>query len=110
MSLHKNDLRVWGVLRLAYEIIIWDQLLPVAAFLITWIFPTAVPLGLVLGIIWLGGWLLATILIQTFVCPRCRNFFHENLIYGVFRWKNPFAPRCLHCQLPKWAEVDTKSP
>jgi hypothetical protein len=31
-------------------------------------------------------------------CPRCGRPFHLGWFYG-----NPFARRCVHCGLPKWA-------
>ena len=38
-------------------------------------------------------------------CPRCGKPFHYVARwYGT--WNNPFARRCLHCGLPKWADFD----
>ena len=38
-------------------------------------------------------------------CPRCGKPFHYVARwYG--RWSNPFAQRCVHCGLPKWADTD----
>ena len=38
-------------------------------------------------------------------CPRCGKPFHYVARwYG--RWNNPFAQRCVHCGLPKWADSD----
>ncbi len=38
-------------------------------------------------------------------CPRCGKPFHYVARwYG--RWNNPFARRCVHCGLPKWADRD----
>jgi hypothetical protein len=37
--------------------------------------------------------------------PRCgKPFHHVARWYG--RWTNPFAQRCVHCRLPKWADFD----
>jgi len=41
----------------------------------------------------------------TWTCPRCGNQFHWKQ-YRFGRNINPFASRCLHCGLPKWAETD----
>jgi hypothetical protein len=38
-------------------------------------------------------------------CPRCGERFHWKQ-YRFGRNVNPFARRCLHCALPKWAETD----
>jgi len=38
-------------------------------------------------------------------CPRCGKPFHYVARwYG--KWNNPFARRCVHCGLPKWADCD----
>jgi hypothetical protein len=38
-------------------------------------------------------------------CPRCGKPFHYVARwYG--RWNNPFARRCVHRGLPKWADFD----
>jgi len=39
-------------------------------------------------------------------CPRCGKPFHATVHAGFIRWRNPFARRCVHCGLPKWAESD----
>jgi hypothetical protein len=38
-------------------------------------------------------------------CPRCRRPFHY-AVRWFGKWDNPFADRCAHCGLPKWADVD----
>jgi len=38
-------------------------------------------------------------------CPRCGKAFHYKSFF-LGRWSNPFARRCLHCSLPKWADSD----
>jgi hypothetical protein len=109
MSLHKNDLRVWGVLRLMYAIIYWNCGLMISTAVFVSIFPTMAPIVLPVGIVWIFVGILATIPIQAFVCPRCKKFYFEKQV-GVFLWKNPFSRKCFNCQLPKWAEVDIKLP
>jgi hypothetical protein len=37
-------------------------------------------------------------------CPRCGNLFHAQ--YKVGHMANPFARKCIHCGLPKWADPD----
>ena len=36
-----------------------------------------------------------------FRCPRCNKRF-----FATWLVRNPFASRCLHCSLPKWASHD----
>jgi hypothetical protein len=38
-------------------------------------------------------------------CPRCGKPFHY-IAHWYGRWNNPFARRCVHCALPKWADSD----
>ena len=41
-----------------------------------------------------------------FACPRCGELFFRAFDARPWRqdWRhNPFARRCLHCGLPKWA-------
>jgi hypothetical protein len=56
------------------------------------------------------AWLLAFALIgyrtSNFACPRCGELFFHKFDDRPWRrvWRNnPFARRCLHCGLPKWA-------
>jgi len=48
-----------------------------------------------------GGWMLAFIVaslrLTLFKCPRCHEWFFTTLMSH-----NPFARRCVHCKLPKW--------
>ena len=41
------------------------------------------------------------------LCPRCGEPFHY-AVGWLGRVNNPFAERCVHCGLRKWAESDTK--
>jgi len=57
-----------------------------------------IPMYLV-AIAWAIAFVLAAVRLQLFLCPRCRcQFFRYSLYY------NPFARRCVHCGLQKWAE------
>jgi len=38
-------------------------------------------------------------------CPRCGKPFHYKTGF-LGHYHNPFARRCVYCQLPKWAESD----
>ena len=38
-------------------------------------------------------------------CPRCGKPFHY-VMHWYGRRNNPFARRCVHCCLPKWADSD----
>jgi hypothetical protein len=42
---------------------------------------------------------------STWPCPRCGEPFHGKTRWYA-NWINPFARRCLHCRLPRWAETD----
>jgi hypothetical protein len=69
----------------------------------------AVPISLLTGIKsdyfgypFMAAWMLAFLIIglrlAMFRCPRCGNHFFTSWWQG-----NPFARKCLHCHLPKWA-------
>src|SRR5580698_10319874 len=65
--------------------------------------------GLALLGCWVGLLLKYFLLSHEYVywsCPRCGGPFHfRTKWYG--RWNNPFAHRCVHCGLPKWADSDS---
>ena len=65
-------------------------------------------IGLALLVGWVGLLLRYFFLSYEYVywsCPRCGEPFHyRTKWYG--RWNNPFAPRCVHCGLPKWVDSD----
>jgi hypothetical protein len=42
------------------------------------------------------AFIVASLRLTHFKCPRCHEWFFTNLIH------NPFARRCVHCNLPKW--------
>jgi hypothetical protein len=52
-----------------------------------------------------GSWVLAFLIVgwrlNWFRCPRCRNRF-----FSTWWYHNPFARKCVHCGLPKWANSD----
>jgi len=48
--------------------------------------------------IWAVSFFASGIYMISWRCPRCRKpFFSRTMSH------NPFAPRCMHCKLPKWA-------
>lgn len=49
---------------------------------------------------WGLAWMVAWIRLMSWHCPRCDNYYFVGLI------RNPFARRCLHCGLKKWAEAE----
>jgi hypothetical protein len=56
----------------------------------SWVMP-------ILGPAWFIAFLVVSIRLSSFRCPRCgRPFFH--------RWyiSNPLVGECMHCRLPKW--------
>ena len=61
-------------------------------------FPAAVPFMVAAWFLFLA---VAVVGAGCFACPRCRRRFFQ-----AWRWGNPFASRCLHCGLPKWATRD----
>jgi hypothetical protein len=42
------------------------------------------------------GWRVAL-----FSCPRCHKWF-----FATWWYRNPFARKCVHCGLPKWANSE----
>jgi hypothetical protein len=52
-----------------------------------------------------GSWMLAFLItswqVVLFRCPRCRKRF-----FATWWYRNPFARKCVHCGLPKWASSD----
>jgi hypothetical protein len=53
----------------------------------------------VAGVAWIAAFLVAAFRLYGFRCPRCGQLFFCTAWYT-----NPFARRCLHCRLPKWAD------
>lgn len=52
---------------------------------------------------WMGFYAVAVIRFQTFKCPRCGLWFFAK------SWcHNMFAQKCLHCGLPKFADLITQ--
>ena len=70
----------------------------------------AVPLGFAVFAAWVVLIILfyiAVIQHRYWSCPRCGQPFHFKYgMLGRISISNPFAGRCLHCGLPKWAETD----
>jgi endogenous inhibitor of DNA gyrase (YacG/DUF329 family) len=52
-----------------------------------------------LGLLWIGRQY------SDWPCPRCGKTFHFKEVF-LGRFFNPFASRCMHCHLPKWANYD----
>jgi hypothetical protein len=57
--------------------------------------------GFAIGVSWMIALVIAGIRLQTFSCPRCRKWF-----FATWWYRNPFARKCVHCGLPKWATSD----
>jgi hypothetical protein len=49
--------------------------------------------------IWLVFFVIASLRLQLFECPRCHEKFFQ-----TFWYYNPFATKCVHCSLPKGQE------
>lgn len=64
-------------------------------------------IGIVSALLTIAGLLLyivRSIQAQRFQCPRCgEHYFYRGSGWGTPT--NPFARRCIHCGLPKWASV-----
>jgi DNA-directed RNA polymerase subunit RPC12/RpoP len=65
------------------------------------LFHTTTP-AFALAIAWMAFFLVASIRLQLFKCPRCGNRF---FVKSWFR--NDLARRCLHCKLKKYAGPET---
>ncbi len=63
--------------------------------------PDAAGFVLALGI--LGTWILLWMRALWWKCPRCNKPFFANSMI-----RNPFARKCLHCKLPKWAVTESR--
>ena len=66
------------------------------------------PIGAVI-LVWFVAFAVVGYIKTNFTCPRCGElFFHK---FDARPWRrsyqhNPFARRCMHCGLPKWADRD----
>src|SRR5262245_16597600 len=50
---------------------------------------------------WMLAFLIASLRVGLFPCPRCCKWF-----FATWWYRNPFARKCVHCGLPKWASSD----
>jgi hypothetical protein len=50
---------------------------------------------------WMLAWLISGLRARLFPCPRCHKWF-----FATWWYSNPFARKCVHCGLPKWANSD----
>ncbi len=79
--------------------VIWLGGIPVIFilnYLLTKITHSEVPFA-VMAVSWMLGFLVLGLRISYFKCPRCNETFFKTFFYH-----NPFARRCVHCQLPKY--------
>lgn len=51
---------------------------------------------------WMLAFVIASIRLGLFACPRCRNWF-----FSTWWSRNPDAKTCVHCGLPKWANANS---
>jgi hypothetical protein len=49
--------------------------------------------------VWMIAFMIASIRVQLFRCPRCQQWFFAKWYY------NPFARKCVHCGLPGGAKT-----
>ena len=88
----------WSAYRARIKAVRWVLVAGVAAAV------GAVYLWSMISVAVLIAWLLLLAIFATRAemspCPRCGKAFFRA---GAFH--NLFAKRCLHCQLPKWADV-----
>jgi hypothetical protein len=61
------------------------------------------PVRLVPMFAWLLFFAVVAVGLSTMRCPRCEETFFMRMPWPG-HW--PFAGRCLHCELPKWATCD----
>ncbi len=55
-----------------------------------------------IALCWLFMFLIASLRVGLFRCPRCHKWF-----FATWWYHNPFARKCAHCGLPKWADSDS---
>jgi hypothetical protein len=55
-------------------------------------------IGMYFSVVWLTGFVAASLYRQNFRCPRCHHFFFRR-----FRLVEPHARNCLNCDLACWA-------
>jgi len=68
---------------------------------------------LCLAILWMIAFALVGYQKGNFACARCGNTFFRAWDDRPWRktWRsNPFARRCMHCGLPKWADAASSAP
>jgi hypothetical protein len=56
--------------------------------------------------VWMIIWAVIGYQKGNFPCPRCGELFFvkfDNRPWRMVWQRNPFARRCMHCGLPKWA-------
>src|SRR5438128_2485026 len=89
---YKNRVRwffgVWlgGFVIIACVVVVLDRLsLATVAF---WI----------LGPAWMISFVVVSVRLQSFKCPRCKRWF-----FAKWWYRNPLARKCVHCKLPKWS-------
>src|SRR5262245_55466552 len=51
--------------------------------------------------VWMAAVIVTSMREQYFPCPRCGKRF-----FATWWYQNPFARKCVHCGLPKWAGSD----
>ena len=69
----------------------------------------------VVALVWMVAFAVAGYQKGNLQCPRCGELFFRRFDDRAWRrdWVyNPFARKCMHCALPKWAvgDADTKTP
>jgi ketosteroid isomerase-like protein len=57
--------------------------------------------GFVIGACWMAAFVVTGWRAALFPCPRCHKWF-----FATWWYRNPFARKCVHCGLPKWANSE----
>jgi hypothetical protein len=70
----------------------------VAAVLCLKLFHTVMP-GFPVAMIWMAGWAITGVRLNTWPCARCGKWFASTWWYNL----SFFARKCVHCGLPKYA-------
>ena len=96
----------WSEYRNRRRIFWWISLTYVpAVFTLGSIFRAFVRTDAVIGIVAVG-WMIAFVVAGSrmtyWPCPRCGDAF-----FNTWWYHNPFASRCVHCGLRKWANEDS---
>jgi predicted RNA-binding Zn-ribbon protein involved in translation (DUF1610 family) len=111
MSMQSSYGVAWRDLR-ARKIIFWAILLGYVPGVLAIFLIVGLPLSALTGVkpdyffytiasCWMAAFVVASVRVALFSCPRCGKSF-----FAKWWYRNPFAKKCVHCGLPKWANLE----